>query len=58
MSAPQDATPIGASEGEELRFHCDGCGYEGDHSELLGVDPDENSTMWCPMCGTSGWTWI
>jgi hypothetical protein len=58
MSAPANAEPIGPpAEGEDPLpdFTCEGCGYHGNGSELLGVDPDEDSTLWCPVCGCSGW---
>ena len=59
MSAPDDAKPIGkADDGDLPDFECGGCGYTGNGSELLGIDPDEDSTLWCPVCGTSGWTWV
>ena len=59
MAAPNYAEPIGdPDDGEELPdFECECCGYEGNGRELLGVDPDENTTLWCPQCRTSGWIW-
>ena len=35
-------------------FTCD-CGYKGEAGELL-VEEDD-TTMWCPQCGTAGWIW-
>jgi hypothetical protein len=58
MAAPDYAEPIGEpKDGDLPDFKCEGCDYAGNGSELLGVDPDETSTLWCPVCGTSGWTW-
>jgi len=59
MSAPEHAKPIGQpDEGELPDFKCECCGYKGNGSELLGIDPDENSTLWCPVCDTANWEWI
>ena len=58
MSAPENARPIGKppNDSEDLpTFECMGCGYKGGGEELLGVDDQE--TMWCPICKTSGWVW-
>lgn len=59
MSAPDYAEPIGKpDDGSALPdFHCECCGYEGNGSELLGVDPEEDSTLWCPQCTSSAWVW-
>lgn len=35
---------------------CD-CGWRGGVWELLGIDPDEDETLWCPQCGGIGWTY-
>lgn len=67
MAAPGHAKPIG-EEGWFEPFvpkgrrvpppvRCDGCGWRGVVTELLGVDPEEQQTLWCPRCGTSGWTY-
>ncbi len=60
MSAPDYAEPIGEPEdGPPLPdFECECCGCEGNGSELLGVDPEEDSTLWCPQCGSSAWVWV
>ena len=62
MAAPDYAEPIGtkgqnvSSDGQPLPMvHCPACGWRGETVELLGVDPDEDPTLWCPQCGTSGW---
>ncbi len=67
MSAPKHAYPIGkptrdSGNKDEIAnletlpvFECDCCGYVGGGKELLGVD--DESTMWCPICRTSGWVW-
>lgn len=34
---------------------CLGCNWHGRGYELL-CEPD-TSTLWCPQCGTSGWTY-
>ena len=60
MSAPEDAKPIGCEgcqDNDLPDFECQGCGYSGSGSELLGTDPDEDPTLWCPVCETSGWAW-
>ena len=65
MSAPDHATPLGKqgwldSDGEPIQagtlpdVECQ-CGWHGHVTELLGVDPDENSTMWCPQCTCATW---
>jgi hypothetical protein len=72
MSAPKHAKPIGLdgfsdvktgkpkskSQMKKLRFKCQSCGYIGHVGKLLGVDPDENTTLWCPRCRTSAWEWL
>ena len=64
MSAPEHAKPIGDTGFEEDGKPVDPkelpdvicqCGWKGNAAELLGVDPDENSTLWCPQCTTSMW---
>lgn len=69
MSAPDHARPLGNSgwiyNGHEMNekeaieslpdIYCEGCGWHGNFVELLGVDPDEDETLWCPQCGSSGW---
>jgi len=68
MSAPDHATPIGQGEAQLVDAktgkpspwpgaYCEGCGWRGSVAELLGVDPDEDTTLWCPQCGTSGWVY-
>jgi hypothetical protein len=63
MSAPDHAKPLG-KDGWDCpihklpRFKCQVCGYIGKITKLLGVDPDENSTLWCPHCKTSAWEYI
>lgn len=62
MSAPDHAEAIGEFEikpGDDPvpGFRCEACGYRGEHSELLGVDPEENTTLWCPVCRSSAWIW-
>lgn len=53
MSAPVHAEPLGG--GAEIPVECEGCGWEGTVDELLCVDDEE--TLWCPQCGTSGWVY-
>lgn len=66
MSAPKYAEPLG--EHNELwdfkdrsgkhrkckapKVKCS-CGFRGNANDLLGVDPDENQTLWCPQCETA-----
>lgn len=68
MAAPDHAYPIGkpARDGgkpEEIaaveslpEFQCLGCNHVGKGEHLLGVNDEE--TMWCPRCRTSGWVWL
>jgi len=68
MSAPKHAEPLG-TEGWQNKdgtpcdmkdlpnVVCEGCGWKGHVSQLLAVDPDENSTMWCPQCRTAAWVY-
>jgi len=69
MSAPKKSYPVGKpaerdDRGRALDAHgkpippqpvtCGGCGWKGDMLDLLGCD-DEN-TLWCPLCGSSTWS--
>lgn len=66
MSAPKDAKPLGTAgwhdkDGKPVdpktlpKCKCQGCGWRGSVTELLGTDDDE--TMWCPQCGTASWVY-
>lgn len=69
MAAPEHAKPLGKTgwehqDGKPMTTEeimalptvtCEGCGWKGHTTDLLCVDPDENTTMWCPQCGTSSW---
>ena len=60
MSAGKNAIPL-IKENPEWEtiglpsFTCQGCGYQGKGHELLCEDNE--TTMWCPQCGTAGWVW-
>lgn len=70
MSAGPNAKPIGEkgkwTDGKgnlmpmekvkEFRFKCNECGNTGNVTELL--EEDNESTVWCPLCGTASWEWI
>lgn len=68
MSAPNHAKALGLAnwrdeKGKDMtsqkarkklpKVKCQGCGWSGGIWELLAVDEEE--TMWCPLCKTSGW---
>jgi len=58
MSAGENAIPL-IEENKNWRdqlpgFTCS-CGYSGKGHELL-CEEDE-TTLWCPVCGTAGWIW-
>ena len=59
MSAPDNAIPLKEENpdwaGQLPGFHCPACNYSGMGEELLCTDDDD--TLWCPMCRTSGWIW-
>jgi len=58
--APKHALPLSESKPEWSKlkagiwFKCS-CGRIGHISHLLFVD--EETTMWCPNCGTDNWSW-
>jgi len=68
MSAPKNAKPIGAdgwqdADGnlmtvgrvkKEMRVTCF-CGFKGHIGQLLCSKDDDEETLWCPQCRTSGW---
>lgn len=66
MGAPENAEPI-VEDAKQRRLNvdddgnqlptvtCDACNWKGGTAELLGIDPDEDQTMWCPRCGSIGW---
>jgi len=66
MGAPEHAEQIGAPEfshqfdgGRKCpRIHCQGCDWVGYYDELLGVDPDEDTLLWCPQCESIGWEFL
>lgn len=62
MSAPEHAKPIGKEQTEENvvseKVKCLGCGWKGKLYDLLGVDPKENTTLWCPQCKCSSWEFV
>jgi hypothetical protein len=58
MSAPNNADRIGKdnkdTKGRDCgHFTCQCCGFTGEICELLGVDQDDDPTLWCPQCRTS-----
>jgi len=58
MSAPGHAEPIGQVAGERNpKVTCNGCGFRGTLADLLCVDQDEDTNIWCPQCRTMGWTY-
>jgi len=66
MSAPKHAKSLGPDgwmeRGKPIPVHrlprvrCESCGWHGRVYELLAVDEEE--TLWCPQCGTSGWVYF
>jgi len=66
MSAPNNAEPLGTQGWQNKdgtpcnikdlpKVRCESCRWKGTVCELLGVDPEENQTMWCPRCRTASW---
>jgi len=62
MSAPETAYPIGPvlydSEGREVSRRKQAnvvctCSWRGKFGDLLGTNNEE--TLWCPQCKTTGW---
>lgn len=60
MAAPDYAEPIGEpiNESEPPPVHCEACGWDGKLADLLGIDPDENTTLWCPKCRSAYWVFV
>ncbi len=62
MSAPDNAKPIGEPDTNmddgkiSPLVKCYSCNWEGRWMELLGVDDEK--TLWCPLCKSSGWEFI
>lgn len=54
MSTPKDAYRIGdyLTKSIKIKVECH-CGWHGIVDDLLGSDDED--TLWCPQCGTSGW---
>lgn len=62
MSAPEYAEPLGedgwnCSLDELPTVTCEECQWNGSVKDLLGVDPDENEMMWCPVCRQATWVY-
>lgn len=59
MSAGKDAIPLieenPAWKDKLPGFICNGCGTRGKGHDLLCEEDD--TTLWCPNCGTSDWIW-
>jgi hypothetical protein len=63
MSAPEHAIPLqdenadwAKGETKRTRVICMSCDWKGYMYELLCVD--EETTMWCPICRSAGWTFV
>lgn len=60
--APPHAEPIApenkSDDGKELpTVTCYDCGFQCGFGKLLGVDPEETTTLWCPQCGSINWVY-
>jgi hypothetical protein len=58
MSAGEKAVPLVEEnpdwEDQLPNYVCD-CGSYGKGHDLLCEE--EETTLWCPVCGTAGWQW-
>lgn len=51
--APENAKPI--QNGQKDKVKCLNCKWRGTVEQLLGVDEEEDKSLWCPRCKTVGW---
>jgi len=57
MGAPEDSYRIGDYFDKPLKWRVECCcGWKGVVDDLLGVDDEE--TLWCPQCRTTGWVYV
>lgn len=60
MGAPEHAISLAEENpdwakgsSKKTRVTCQGCGWKGKMYQLLCID--EETTLWCPQCGTAAW---